>query len=263
MTDLFYGGYSATLRQLRERGAKGLSGKKDGANQNRIVFNGFSPETLDFLRSLQANNNKTWFEAHKPDYQERLLKPLQDLVLDLSGFMLAIDPYFEVTPAVGKTISRIYRDTRFSKDKSPYKSTMWITFKRPNKDWQDMPAYFFEICPDSYRFGMGFYSASRDTMDRFRAMIDGKPQEFFKAISFYPKQQVFVVEGEKYKRRLDESKPEEILNWYQRKNLYLVCNRRIDNRLFSRELLDDLISGFGLIAPFYHYLWKTKVERFT
>lgn len=231
---------------------------KSMANGKEARFEGFSAKTLDFLRELKANNNKAWFEAHKDEYQEWLLRPLQNLVLELGGFMLGIDPYFEVTPAVGKTISKIYRDTRFSKDKSPYKSTMWITFKRSSKDWQDMLAYFFEICPDFYRYGMGFYSASRETMDRFRAMIDGEPKEFSKAISFYSKQKIFVVEGEKYKRKLDESKPAEIQDWYQRKNLYLVCNKRIDNRLLSRELLDDLISGFGLIAPFYHYLWKTK-----
>ncbi|MBN1220352.1 MAG: DUF2461 domain-containing protein, partial [Anaerolineae bacterium] len=108
-------------------------------------FEGFAPETLEFLRNLKANNNKTWFEAHKQEYQEYLLQPLQALVADMGNFMLSIDPYFEVTPAVNKTISRIHRDTRFSRDKSSYKSTMWITFKRPRKDWQDAPAYFFEL----------------------------------------------------------------------------------------------------------------------
>ncbi len=135
---------------------------------------------------------------------------------------------------------------------------MWITFKRPGKNWRDAPAYFFEISPDSYRYGMGFYSASKDTMDRFRETIDKKPKEFLEAISFYPKQQDFVVEGEEYKRILDENKPGEVQNWYQRRNLYLVCNRKVDNRLFSRELIDDLIFGFGLLAPFYHYLWRIK-----
>ncbi|MFQ6083392.1 MAG: DUF2461 domain-containing protein [Candidatus Aminicenantia bacterium] len=231
---------------------------KSITTKKEMRFNGFSPKTLDFLRNLKANNNKIWFEQHKQDYQKYLLEPLQNLVTDLGKFMLAIDPYFEIRPAVNKTISRIYHDTRFSKDKSPYKSTMWITFKRPSKDWKDAPAYFFEISSDSYRYGMGFYSASPDTMYRFREMIDKKPKEFLKAIAFYSKQQVFVLEGDKYKRILDENKPEEIQNWHQRRNLYLVCNRKIDNCLFSRELIDDLIFGFGLIAPFYHYLWKMK-----
>ena len=222
------------------------------------VFNGFSANTLDFLRNLKVNNNKAWFEVHRQDYQEYLLEPLRNLVTDLGEFMLSIDPYFEITPAVDKTISRIYRDTRFSKDKSPYKSRMWVTFKRPIKDWKEAPAYFFEITPDSYRYGMGFYQASRDTMDRLREKIDKTPGEFLKVISFYSSQRVFVVEGEKYKRLLDENKPAEIQEWYQRKNFYLVCNRKVDNRLFNRNLAGDLISGYSLVAPFYRYLWKIK-----
>lgn len=131
-------------------------------------FKGFSQESLDFLGNLKANNNRMWYEANRQVYINCLLEPLQNLVVDIGAFMLTIDPYLEVTPAIDKTISRIYRDTRFSRDKSPYKSTMWITFKRPNKEWKDAPAFFFEISPDSYRYGMGFYSAGKKTMDRFR-----------------------------------------------------------------------------------------------
>ncbi len=101
---------------------------------------------------------------------------------------------------------------------------------------------------------MGFYCASKDKMDKFREIIDQKPQKFQEAISFYSKQRTFVIEGEKYKRILDKTKSPDILEWYQRKNLYLVCNRNIDEPLFSGKLVDDLISGFGLITPFYHYL---------
>jgi uncharacterized protein (TIGR02453 family) len=230
-------------------------------NKKQGNFTGFSPETLEFMRNLKANNHKTWFEAHQQEYQEYLLQPLRALVADMGHFMLSIDPYFEITPAINKTISRIHRDIRFSCDKSPYKSTMWITFKRPRKDWQDAPAYFFELSIDSYRYGMGFYSASKDVMDQWRARIDEKPAEFLHAISFYSQQQIFVVEGEKYKRVLDQSKPAEIQEWYQRKNFYLVCNRKTDDRLFSRALLADFMSGFELIAPFYHYLWGLKTDQ--
>jgi len=107
-------------------------------------FNGFSPKTLKFLRGLKANNNKAWFQAHREDYDAYVLGPLQDLVADLGEFMLDIDPRFEITPAVNKTISKIYRDTRFSKDKSPFRSTVWITFKNQNKDWTTrVCGYFF------------------------------------------------------------------------------------------------------------------------
>jgi len=137
---------------------------------------------------------------------------------------------------------------------------MWLTFKRPRKDWFDTPSYFFEICSNSYRYGMGFYSASPDTMRKLREAIDKKPKDFKKATLFYAKQKTFIMEGEKYKKIFDETKPKEIQDWYQRKNLYLVCNRKIDRQLFSSKLVDDLLLGFNLIAPFYHYLWKIKGE---
>ncbi len=218
-------------------------------------FNGFSQKTLSFLKSLGENNNKVWFEKHRPDYQAYLLEPLQQLVADLSEFMLTIDPYFETRPAINKTISRIYRDTRFSRDKSPYKTTMWLVFKKPNKDWKTAPAYFFEISPDGYRYGMGFYKATKATMDRLRQMIDDRDKEFLDVLSKYRDQGVFQIEGEQYKRIIDPNKPPEIQEWYQRKNLYLVCNRKIDDVLFSTELVDDLISEFGFLVPLYHFLW--------
>ncbi len=224
-------------------------------------FTGFSPKTLKFLRVLKANNNKPWFQSHKADYEEYVLQPLRDLVTDLGDFMLDIDPCFEITPAINKTISRIYRDTRFSKDKSPFRSTVWFTFKNSNKDWTThVCGYFLELSPNSYRYGMGFYNAAPAIMGKFRQMIDEDPKEFLKAISFFGKQKAFVLEGDKYKRIIDKTKPEKIQNWYQRKNMYLVCNRKIDDILFSNKLADDLIDGFNLIAPFYHYLEKLRIK---
>ena len=224
-------------------------------------FKGFSPKTLKFLRGLKANNNKAWFQAHRTDYEEYVLEPLRNLVTDLGDFMLDIDSYFEITPAVNKTISRIYRDTRFSKDKSPFRSTVWFTFKNQKKDWTThVCGYFFELSVDSYRYGMGFYNAAPSITSKFREMIDENPKEFLKAISFFAKQKTFVLEGEKYKRIIDKTKSEKIQNWYQRKNMYLVCNRKIDDTLFSSKLVDVLIYGFGLIAPFYHYLQKIRIK---
>lgn len=171
-------------------------------------FNGFSVKTVDFLKNLRANNNKAWFEANKEDYQRYLVEPLRKLTQEMGAFMLSIDPYLEISP--GRAVSRIYRDTGFSRDKSPYKNAMWITFKRTGKDWQAAPAYFFEITPDLYRYGMGFYTAGKQTMDRFREAIERKPKEFLKAVSFYPKQERFVLEGEKYKKNLNTVISEEI-----------------------------------------------------
>jgi uncharacterized protein (TIGR02453 family) len=221
-------------------------------------FQGFSPESLKFLGNIRQKNSKTWFEENKHHYHAYLLKPLQDLVLVLGEYMLTIDPFFETRPDVDKTISRIYRDTRFSKDKSLFKNNMWITFKRPSKDWKDAPCYYFEIFPDWYRYGMGFYSASRTTMDRFRESIDENPDEFLEVISFFKDQNLFQLEGEKYKRPIKNNHSPEIKQWYQWKSFYLACNREIDEVLFSPKLVDELIFGFMMLKPLYQYLRNLK-----
>lgn len=219
-------------------------------------FEGFSSASFQFLRALRDNNHKEWFDLHKPDYQECILRPLQALVAGLGPFMLSIDPDFEVTPALNRTISRIYRDTRFSRDKSPYKTSHWITFKCPKTEWKDYPAFFFEISPDSYRYGMGFYSASRQTMDNFRRAIDSNPGAFLSAIAFYAQQEIFTIAGEEYKRPLKADIPKELCEWYNRKNLYLICNQLIEGGSVDRALTSDLMRGFEAMAPLYHYLCK-------
>lgn len=216
-------------------------------------FSGFSQLTLQFLHDVRENNSKVWFEENKHLYQAYLLKPLQDLVSDLGKFMLTIDTFFEIRPKVDKTISRIYRDTRFSKDKSLFKNNMWITFKRPSKDWKDAPAYFFEIFPDWYRYGLGYYSASKNTMDNFRNSIDENPDKFLDLISFY-KKGIFQLHGEKYKRLVPNDHPDEIQDWYQMKSFYLSCDRPIDDTLFSLKLVDDLIKHFTVLKSLYQYL---------
>jgi len=212
-------------------------------------FNGFSPESLAFLRDLKENNGKAWFKEHRSDY-ELLLAPLRALTAGLTPLMLSIDPDFVTTPA--RVISRIHRDTRFSRDKSPYKTTLWLTFKKPLSQWQDAPAFFFELGADNWRYGMGFYAASKETMDRLRRLIERKPYEFEEMIAFLAGQDRFEVGGEQYKRLINPAVPEHLRSWHQRKSVYLVCNRQSDSGLFGRELLNELVAGFTLLAPLYH-----------
>jgi uncharacterized protein (TIGR02453 family) len=222
------------------------------------TFDGFSPEALAFFEGLAANNTKAWFEAHRTDYEQLLLEPLKSLVSDLSGAMLEIDPELTTIPAVDKTISRIYRDTRFSRNKSPYKTRLWISFKRPSPDWKTAPCFFFEVRADGYCYGMGFYSATKETMDRLRRFIETEPEQFRETVAWLETQDTFSVEGERYKRTLNAALPGDLQEWHGRRNLYCICNRVPDGRLFSRGILEDLRGGFGRLAPLYHLLWRLQ-----
>lgn len=221
-------------------------------------FQGFRPKAFRFLKDIRTHNDKGWFREHRADYERYLLAPLRDLVTDLADFMLDIDLSFEVAPAVGKTISRIYRDTRFSKDKSPLRDCMWITFKRNSKDWARWSVgYFLEINATWYRYGLGFYDAAPDVMAQFRAQLDEAPETFLKAIDWFEKQDIFTLEGETYRRPKGADRPEPIRTWYNHKSFYLSCSRKNDAAIRSGQLVDDLKAGFGLTAPLYHYLLDT------
>lgn len=218
-------------------------------------FSGFSREALMFLEGLELNNTRSWFEAHKQEYITLIRVPFEHLLIHLRDKMQKIDPLLQIN---ARAISRIYRDTRFSKNKDPYRSTVWITLKRNRKDWADTPSYFFEITPRSYRYGMGFFSASPKTMRKLREEIDVSPRQFHKAISFYKHQRKLVIKGEFYRRIFDIAKSPEIQTWYQRKNIYLVCNRNINTILLGRKLIDVLCSDFIILASLYHYWWSIK-----
>ncbi|QYN42349.1 DUF2461 domain-containing protein [Gilliamella sp. ESL0443] len=221
------------------------------------TFTGFTQAGLNFLQDAWVNNSKAWFDEHRAIYDNDLVKPFRLLVEQLTPAMLKIDEWFETRPAIGKTISRIHRDTRFSKDKSLYRSRLWLTFKRPNRDWKEAPAYFFEISPDCYRYGLGYYCASKQTMDIFREEILNDTEKFLKVIRCVKKP--FELVGESYKRPL--IKDEKISKWYNRKNLaVMVTNNHIEDVL-DGNLADKLAKGFKQLLPLYDYLMRVEMIK--
>ncbi|MDX5630570.1 MULTISPECIES: DUF2461 domain-containing protein [unclassified Brenneria] len=222
-------------------------------------FNGFSQQGLTFLQQVRQQNDKAWFDEHRPIYEQELLAPFRALVEALSLTMLPIDDRFETRPAIGKTLSRIHRDTRFSHDKSRYRSQMWLTFKRTRKDWTDAPSYFFEIAPDCWRYGLGYYSAARNTMELFRQTLRGNPQRFLEAAECL--QDTFVLEGESYKRPLIKDLPAELADWYNRKSFAAIHTSRDMEPLFSGDLVATLAQGFTQLEPLYHYLMDIEAMK--
>lgn len=224
------------------------------------TFNGFDKDTFVFLKDVHQHNRKEWFEKHRYIYESKLLLPFRALVETLGVPMQQIDNLIETRPAIGKTISQLRRDTRFSNDKSLYRDNMWLTFKRPKKNWTDAPAYFFEFGPDWWHFGLGYYSASPTTMGFFRERLLEFPKEFQQAIKAIPKG--FDVHAESYKRQiLPESLPSELAPWYARKSFY-IANRSMDMApLLSHKLPNTLFEGFEHLSGIYRFLVNVELMK--
>ena len=218
------------------------------------MFSGFTNTSISFLKDLAANNNKEWFEQNRSVYEKHILQPLKELTSELGLVIKSMDDKIDVTPQINRTISKIFRDTRFSKDKSPFRTDLWISFKRPVKVWGNVPEFFFYFTPEKYQSGMGFYVATSENMEKFRENIRMNPDLFKQIIDQYNSQKFFKLFGEDYKRPLPNQLSEEFQPWYQKKNLYVSSIKKIDKLFFSNRLEKEIEDAFLFHAGLYRFL---------
>lgn len=213
-----------------------------------------SGETLDFLLENKIHDSRIWYQENKPRYQKLVLEPMRELVEKLAPSMLEIDSQLVVEPKVDRTISRIYRDTRFSKDKSLYRDIMWVVFCRDRKAYPCPPGFVLEFSPDGFRYGCGFYQAAPAVMEQVRRMILKKDKAFLAAKKAFEGQNLFPMSGKRYKRSKYPEQPEMLRQWLERRNLDFFCESEDFELLFSEELPKTLLEGFQTLAPIYHFL---------
>ncbi len=184
-----------------------------------------------------------------------------ELLNDLSVSLLPLDPQIDSMPP-NTAVSRVNRDVRFSRDKSPYRNKMWLTVKRHNSNWKEYPCFYIEISEHSYMYGMGFYSATTETMKGFREFIAHNQDGFRKTVSFASEKDGFITGGEKYKRILSKTIPEDLLSWYQLKNIHVYKQRPIDCSFFTPKLTDELCHEFEKVKDLYLLLSRLAYSEF-
>jgi uncharacterized protein (TIGR02453 family) len=219
-----------------------------------MSFTGFTKTAITFLKDLAVNNNKEWFEKNRSLYEEHLLTPLKKLSSELGGVISSIDKEIEIAPQVNKTISKIYRDTRFSNDKSPFRTGLWLSFRRPNKVWGNVPEFYFYFTPEEYQYGMGYYTATPENMRRLREQISQYPDIFKKIIESYKNQDYFKLVGDNYKKIIPNELPEEFQPWYQKKNIAVSYTSKIDQGFYDANLGQILADAFNFNAELYLFL---------
>jgi len=215
-----------------------------------MAFKGFTPETIQFFRDLAENNYKEWFEAHRDVFERELQNPFKELAAALTPVMHNLDPQFELRPH--RILSRIYRDIRFSKNKDPYKTCMWMSFQRPTKEWEKIPGFFMELRADGYFYGMGLAGPKRKTMDEIRENIAYDAQEFQKQTQKLL-DRGFSIGGEEYKRPVPNDLPEYFQPWVQRKSIFIEKNRPIGSEVFTPEFADIIREDYESAKWLYEF----------
>lgn len=121
----------------------------------------FTRATFQFFRDLARNNRKVWMDANRERYQQTVVKPFRRLLEELSPTILQMDPRFDTTGRTGANFSRINRDIRFAKDKTPYRAQMYLKCSAPFSGEGETGQLYMGISADAVTVGFRIYSGSK------------------------------------------------------------------------------------------------------
>lgn len=145
-------------------------------------FSGFQPSVFRFLKTLKANNNRDWFQKNKSRYEDELLAPCQAFIGAFQPQLKRVSPHFLADDRrVGGSLMRIYRDTRFGKDKTPYKTNVGIHFRHEMGKDVHCPGFYVHLAPGECFLGAGIWHPDTESLKKIRGAIDEEPAKWKRA----------------------------------------------------------------------------------
>ncbi|MBI3006377.1 MAG: DUF2461 domain-containing protein [Ignavibacteriales bacterium] len=217
-------------------------------------FDGFPGKGIEFFKRLKRNNNRTWFEKHKGEYEEFVKLPMQSLVAALRPHFAQFAPEFEVNPK--KSIFRIYRDIRFSKDKTPYKTHSAAHFVLSGKPKGFLGSgYYLHIEPGETFAGAGIYMPDGEQLKKIRSHIVNASDEFLSIIKNKRFRTLFgKLDGEKLKRvpqGYDETHP--MAEWLKFKQFFVGVSWG-ESKAYSQKFADEIARVFEASTALVRFL---------
>lgn len=142
----------------------------------------FTKSTFSFLDELAMNNNRAWFESNKPRYEALVREPAFDFIEAMGPVLEKFAPAFRAEPRkVGGSLMRVFRDTRFSRDKTPYKTNIGIQFRHELGKDIHAPGFYVHIAPDECFLAVGCWHPESGSLGKLRDCIVSKPDQWFSA----------------------------------------------------------------------------------
>ena len=215
------------------------------------MFEGFSPESFDFLWGIRMNNNREWFLEHKPQYVKTLYEPMKALGKEL------FQPFLDKPGNILK-VSRIYRDARLHHP-DPYKESLWICIRQEVEWWAENPCLYFEITPEGVSYGFFIWKFRTAALEAFRQEISARPEEFLQLIRETEEATGLPITAECYKRpkETDNEALKPYFAW--RGQVSCTVEEAPNENLFAPELSSRVQAFFEKLMPLYDFFNKFKV----
>ena len=161
----------------------------------------FTPHLFEFLLDLRMNNSREWFQANKGRYARHVKGPLLRFIEDFGPRLAAISPRFVADArANGGSMFRIYRDVRFSKDKSPYKTQAAAHFRHETGKTAHAPGFYLHLAPEEVFAGVGIWRPDSSTLTKIRKTIVSDPGGWERAVQGPTFLSEFAIGGDSLKR---------------------------------------------------------------
>ena len=209
------------------------------------MFEGFSPETVDFLWGIRMNNNREWFTENKKNYVNYLYEPMKALGKEL------FEPFLDRSGDLLK-VSRIYRDARMHHP-LPYKESLWVCIRKDVEWWAEAPCLYFEITPDGISYGFFYYKPKVDTLNRMRKEWEAQPQEFLELIRSAEEATGVAVTAETYKRPKPTENPDLLPFFAWKGQIACVIDEPFSESTFGPQLAERVKAHLTKLIPLYDY----------
>jgi len=218
-------------------------------------FPGFRPEAIEFLKRLAQNNERSWFKPRKAEYEDEVLWPFRCLIADVTtrakvlGIPLCGDPK--------GAIFRIYRDTRFSKDKRPYKTHAAAVLTRSGNRKVHVGSFYIHLEPINCLMGAGFWKPETPFLRQWRTNMAGNPAQFFEMIQKL-KASGMKLETDEQLKRLPlgfDVKEDDPIAEYMRWKSFLTSKKVADEEIHHPEFCETVIQTILQVLPLLEYGW--------
>jgi uncharacterized protein (TIGR02453 family) len=220
-------------------------------------FTGFPREGVAFLKRLKKNNNRPWFHRHKQEYDEHVRFPMQCLIASLAHEMADIAPEFEFNPK--RAIFRIHRDTRFSRNKTPYKTNIAAAFNlRGAKGQIEMPGLYVGIEPGSIFIGGGLYMPTGDQLKAIRKAMVSDPDGYLAVVEERRfKREFGGVQGERLQKApLGYPRDHPMIQHLRHRQFYVGKEYDDETICFKPRFLGTVVRVFADTMPLVRWLRK-------
>jgi len=217
----------------------------------------FSPDLFRFLRELRAHNDREWFTANKARYEREGRDPLLRFIVDLGPELARFAKHFVADPRpVGGSMMRIYRDTRFAKDKSPYKTALMAHFQHARGEEGATPGFYLRLEPGHSAVGAGIWRPEPGALKKIRKRIADDSKGWQRVTSGKTMGLSCGMAGESLKRPPPGFDPEHpCIEDIKRKD-FAITVELDDKRIASPAFKGDVVKAYKAITPFVEFVTR-------